>query len=396
MRHSYRLSLNKLFDFGHYKLFDFFVTKKEVRVSLKNTRKTGTCPICNKQRRKSETIYERCIRDLDVSGRDCFIYFTEYKIRCACGYRGIEKIEFVDKYSIYTNRFEEFVAMLCRTMCIKDVSETAKITWHRAKEIDKKYLSRLVTDLKSANPRRIGIDEIAYEKRHKYLTVVRDIDIGRVIWVGRGRKKETLDGFFAELGAKKSKRIEAAVIDMWNPYIKSIRENAPQADIVFDKFHIAKKVNEAVDKVRRKEFAKASKEQRIGMKRKRFLVLRRNKNLSIGQKETLNHLMETNTNLYKAYLLKEHILDILDGDDPERLTGWLNNVAAYGSKEFTDVADTIKRYIFGIVNYFKHRLTNAASEAFNNKINVIKRRAFGFRDLEYFMLKILQCCGNLS
>lgn len=400
MKRSYRLSISNLFDFEHYKLLDFFVTSNEVRVYIQNTRKTGTCPKCNKQRRPVEDEYERCIRDLDISGKVCFIYFIEYKIRCPCGYRGIEKVDFVDKYNPYSKRFEEFVAKLCRSMCILDASKIAKISWYRAKCIDKKYLSKLVTGLESVNPRRIGVDEIAYEKAHKYLTVVRDIDLGKVIWVGKGRKEETLDKFFAELGKQKSRNIRVAVMDMWDPYIASVRKNAPQAEIVFDRFHISKKVNEAVDKIRKKEFAKAGKEERKKMKKKRFIILKRNKNLNSKQQESLDEIMETNTNLYKAYLIKEQVLDILDTDKLavgiQRFAEWFRNVEEAGFDEFMKIVYMLKRYWYGIKNYFKHRLTNAASEAFNNKINIIKRRAFGFRDLEYFMLKILQCCGNSS
>jgi transposase len=253
-----------------------------------------------------------------------------------------------------------------------------------------------VADLKLRNPGKIGVDEIAYQKGHKYLTVVRDLDKGIVIWVHEGRKKETLNLFFKELGKLKSYSIKVAVIDMWDLYIASVKENT-DAEIVFDKFHIAKKINDALDNVRKQEFANASPDEQKNFKKKRFIILYRNERLTEEKKEKLNDLMAKNDRLYRAYLLKEQALDIFDEQNEktalERLERWFANVKNGGFKQFDSVAGTLKRYFYGIKNYFKHHLTNAASEGFNNKINVIKRRAYGFHDLEYFKLKILQSCG---
>jgi transposase len=133
------------------------------------------------------------------------------------------------------------------------------------------------------------------------------------------------------------------------------------------------------------------------MKHKRFLILARNKNLPEEKRHELEQLMQQNTTLYEAYLLKEQILDIFDERDVEtaltRLTEWLTNIAKSGITAFDAVIQTMMNYMYGIVNYFKHHLTNAASEGFNNKIQLIKRRAYGFHDIDYFQLKILQSIG---
>lgn len=128
-------------------------------------------------------------------------------------------------------------------MSIKDTAQLCRLNWKTVKNIDKKHLQKLVVPLSELNPRGIGVDEIAYEKGHRYLTIVRDLDLKRVIWIGNGRRKETLDGFFSELGDKKAKCIRVAVMDMWDPYIASFNENCPDADIVFDKFHVSKSEN---------------------------------------------------------------------------------------------------------------------------------------------------------
>jgi len=393
-----RLSVvfHKLFGFKGYKLNEVALEDDRILVSIKRVRKTSDCPKCSRRCSNTEEEYERRVRDLDISGKRCFLNFTERKIKCGCGYRGIEKLGFVGRYDRCTKRFEDYVSSLCKMMSLKDVSSVTGIDWKTAKNIDKKYLKQLVADLKLQNPGKIGVDEIAYRKGHKYLTVVRDLDKGTVIWVHEGRKEETLDLFFKELGKLKSYSIKVAVIDMWDPYIASIKENTG-AEIVFDKFHIAKKINEALDDVRKQEFANASPDERKNFKEKRFIILYRNERLTEEKKEKLNDLMVKNDRLYQAYLLKEQALDIFDEQDEkialERLEMWFANVKNGGFKQFDSVAGTLKRYFYGIKNYFKHHLTNAASEGFNNKINVIKRRAYGFHDLEYFKLKILQSCG---
>jgi transposase len=285
-------------------------------------------------------------------------------------------------------------------MSLSDVCKVVNIDWKTAKDIDIYYTKKQIASLKDITPTKIGIDEVAYEKGHWYLTVVRDLDLGKVIWVGLNRNKETLDEFFDELGHEKKAMIEVAVVDMWDAYIASLKENCPYADIVFDKFHVVKLVNKALDEVRKREFAKADEKQRKYMKRKRFLILKRKKNLDEEQTETLDELMKQNDILYRSYLLKEQIGDILDEEEPssatKRLNRWLRNVSRSAIKPFIKCAKTIRRYLYGIINYFKHGYTNAGSEGFNTKINIIKRRAYGYWHLEYFILKIFQACGVMK
>ena len=388
-----------LYTFRGYKFFESFVENDNILVVLKRTSKTGKCPCCDRRCRFIHCRRTRKVRDLDVVNSKVFIEFDSFQLSCRCGYNGYEELAFVDEYSRYTNRFEEKVVVLCMMMCLKDVAKEMRIDWKSAKRIDKKHARKYVVDLNKVSPERIGVDEIAYEKSHKYLTVVRDVDLGKVIWVGKGRKKETLDQFFKGLGLRKSFNIRFVVVDMWDPYIASIKANT-NAEIIFDKFHIAKKITEAVDKVRKQEFAKADKEERKRMKKKRFLLLSRQKRLDNKKQESLKDLLSLNSTLYKAYLLKEQALDILDEKKQKkavkRLKKWFVNVAKAGITQFEKVTKTISTYLYGILNYFEYKLTNAQSEGFNNKINVIKRKAYGYKDIEYFKLKILQSCGLMS
>lgn len=391
-----RFQLKNLYQFKGFKFQQSEVENDSIIIVLKRTSETGICPCCNRKCRYIHKRRTHKIRDLDIASSKTYIEFVRYDIDCRCGYTGVENLDFCEEYSRYTTRFEEKVVILCTKMCIKDVSKEMRIGWEATKNIDKKNARKYILDFDYINPKKIGVDEIAYEKGHKYLTVVRDIDLGKVIWVGNARKKETLDEFFRKLGIIKCMDIRLAVCDMWDPYIASIRENT-SASIVFDKFHIAKVINDVVDTVRKKEFAKADKIEKKQMKKKRFLILSRQKRLDDKKRETLFDLLDVNKNLYATYILKEQALDIFDEEDEfkatERLDKWIKNVLKSGIEEFIPVLNRIKGYLYGILNYFKYKLTNAQSEGFNNKINVIKRKAYGFRDLEYFKLKILQSCG---
>lgn len=369
--------------------------EKFVLVFLERTRVSSDCPRCGGRADTIESEYTRRIRDLDVQATRCLVEFVERKIRCSCGYRGVEKLSFVRPYSRCSQDLERVVAGFCREMSILEVARQFRLDWKTVKEIDKHGIRDGLKDLRTFSPVRIGVDEVAYEKGHRYLTVVRDIDQGCVLWVGRGRKKEALDGFFLELGIKRE-GILVCCMDMWDPYIASVREWTT-ADIVFDKFHIAKKMNEALDDLRRKLLAKKDPAERKMMKHKRFLVLRRKKNVPDDRREELASLLEANQPLFKGYVLKEELLDILDEesllDAILRFSVWTKNVAEAGIEEFMTVLKTLKHYWYGIKNMFKYHLTNAGSEGFNNKIGLVKRRAYGFHDLEYFMLKIIQACG---
>jgi len=387
--------LKNLFPYKGYKL-SVLENRKQVVIGLKSRRKTGDCPHCNKRSSHIEDEYERTIRDLDLAGKQCFLTFKQKKIHCSCGYRGLEKISFVQKLRRVTVRMETYVVSLCEAMSLKDVSLTTGLDWKTVKNIDRAYLKSTLPDISKLDIRRIAIDEIAIMKGHKYFTIIRDYDSGLAIKILFGRAYEETAKALDSLGKEKLAKIEYASLDMWYPYIKAIREKCPNAKLVFDKFHVVKKVNEALDKVRKKEFNHAEKEERINMKHKRFIILKKGGNLKREEREELKVLMESNAKLYKAYLLKEQIMSVFDDKKStfeqikERIIAWFENILSNEMEEFYEVVNTMRRFFDGILNYFRYGMTNSIAEGFNTKINVIKRRAYGFSDIEYFMLKIYQ------
>ncbi len=387
--------VKNLFPFKGYKVY-VFKTEEDVNLRLISRRKCGICPACNKRCSNVEAEYERTVRDLDLAHKKCYLTFFEKKIQCACGYRGLEKNNITDKFSRVTKRMATYVASLCEGMSIKDVSNTTKLNWKTVKNIDVTYIKAMLPDISKLEIRRIAIDEIAIMKGHKYFSIIRDYDTGVTIKIVIGRGYEEVLAGLNNLGENRLKKIEYASLDMWDPFIKAITQACPNAKLVFDKFHVVKKINEALDTIRKKEFAKADDSERKNMKHKRFIILSREENLQKEDREELDKLMKKNEKLYKGYLLKEQILTIFEDKKStfEQIKGrieiWLSNILSNEMEEFYSVINTIKNYMYGILNYFRYGMTNAIAEGFNTKINVIKRRAYGYSDIEYFMLKIYQ------
>lgn len=386
--------VKKLFPYVSYK-FSYLETKKDVYFELKTRRRTGVCPKCNKRCSKIERITKRKVRDLNISGKKCFLLVPQKKIRCTCGFRGYEKIEFLEKNKRFTKRFEREVQILCELMTLKDVANYLNLNWKTVKSIDYRHLKEMFSEPPELT-RRIAIDEIAILKGHKYFTIIRDYDEGRALKIIFGRSYEKVKAKLLELGTEFLSNIHYACMDMWDPYIRAITETCPNAKIVFDKFHVVQEVNKAVDSVRKKEFAKANSEERKRMKKKRFIILKKRSNLKRNEAKTLKELLQSNSKLYSTYLMKEKIQEIFSDVSSDfetikaNLIGWIEDIFANDMQDLFGVAKRILNYFYGVLNYFRYGMTNAISEGFNTKINVIKRKAFGYRDLDYFMLKIYQ------
>ena len=176
-----RFHLKNLYQFKGFKFSQSEIENDSIIIVLKRTSQTGTCPCCMKRCRYIHKRRKHKIRDLDIAGSKAYVEFIRYDIDCKCGYQGVESLDFCEEYSRYTTRFEEKVVILCTKMCIKDVSKEMRISWNATKNIDKRNAQKFVVDFELISPKRLGIDEIAYEKGHKYLTVVRDVDLSKVI-----------------------------------------------------------------------------------------------------------------------------------------------------------------------------------------------------------------------
>jgi len=280
---------------------------------------------------------------------------------------------------------------------VKSTAEQFELSWETVKEIDKKYLEKKLLPVKYGNLQKISIDEIANHKGHDYLTVVMDLETGRVIWVGQGRKEEDIDKFFATLTKKQRNNIKAVSIDMWPAFINSALKNCPNADIVFDKFHIIKKFGEVIVKLRSAEYQKAeSKEDKVMLKGTKWLLLRNKANLEPDAKKQLKQLLKINENLAAAYILKEDLSRLWDykqrASAKKYLDHWIEVAESSGIRGVKAFTKMLRKHEDGILNHCQHNIDNGKIEGTNNKIKTLKRNAYGFHDVEYFKLKILWTC----
>ncbi len=264
------------------------------------------------------------------------------------------------------------------------------------KDLDKLYMQKQVDLAGLPTPRAIGIDEISIRKGHNYRVIVSDLDRGRPIWVGgEGRKEVDIDLFFKVLGKKKSARIELAAMDMWKPFRNSVLKNAPNARIIFDKFHIMRHLSKALDEVRRGEYKRLSGKDRSYIKGQRYTLLSRRENLSLDGRRALKKLLQANRRLNTAYVLKEAFGQLWDYRTERGARAfferWKDSLKWQRLEPYKKFARMIEKHWDGIASYChpENKVSLGLVEGINNKIRVLQRRAYGYRDEEYLKLKII-------
>jgi transposase len=311
-----------------------------------------------------------------------------------------ERLDWLADNPLYTERFAFFVGRRCRQTPLTEVAEELFLDWHAVKELDKQYLREQLRRVGTPAPRVIGIDEIAIAKGHKYRIVVSDLERGRPIWFGgQDRSEASLEEFFAWLGPRKCGQIRLAVMDMWKAFRNAtLKEgNAPGATILYDKFHILTHLGAAMDKVRQREYARLSGQDRRFIKGQRYTLLSHWGNLTAEGRESLQLLLKANKRLNTAYLLKESFGQLWDYRSPRGawrfFCQWRNALRWQRLEPFEHFARLVAVHWDGIEAYCheENKVPLGFVEGCNNKIRTIQRRAYGFRDQEYLRLKILTC-----
>jgi len=327
--------------------------------------------------------------------------FLELEVRrvdCRhCGKVKRERLEFLADNPRYTKRFAFEVGRRCRSASIRDVANELRLDWHTVKELDKQYMRAQLAKAGTPAPSVIGIDEVSIRKGHDYRIVVSDLLRARPIWFGgRDRSEASLAEFYQWLGRKRG-RIGLAVMDMWKPFRNATAVSAPQAAILFDKFHILRHLGEALDQVRKKEYARLSGKERRYIKGQKYTLLSRKENLTLEGRQALKLLLRANKRLNTAYLLKESFGQLWsyeqEGWARRFFDNWRAALKWQRLKPYEKFAEMIERHWDGIAAYCKpeNKVSLGFVEGLNNKIRVIQRRAYGLRDEEYLRLKILTC-----
>src|SRR5271168_1113114 len=360
-------------------------------------KKTGLKLICSRcgQHVLAARIHEVCERE--VRDLPCFEYMTTvvvetYRVKCPrCGIRA-ERVAQLPSKAPYSKRFEEAVGQACESAAARQVARHMGLAASTVRAIDLRYLERWDAKRRQPPLRQMGVDEIYRGKKGKFLTVVCNLETAEPLWFGRERKKETLDDFFrSQLVSRQRKRIEAACVDMWEPFRLSIEEWTPQCKIVYDKFHILQHANDAVDEVRRTEFFRKGREMRDVIKGKKWLLLSRWKNLARRQRGVLNRLFQLNRRVFKAYLLKESLEQLWDyryeGAMLNYLQKWMGQLKWQRLTPFEELADMLLQHLEGILNYCRTKVRFGVVEALNGNIRMLINRGRGYKNVRYLLLK---------
>jgi transposase len=321
------------------------------------------------------------------------------RVHCRrCGTVKGERLESFLQSALHTERFARYVGQRCRSGTIKDVAEELNLDWHTVKRLEKQYMHEQLKRSGKPRPKVIGIDEISVRKGHEYRIVVSDLEKHRPIWFGgTDRSEASMDEFYRFLGEKQAQNVRLAVMDMWKPFRKSTTQNAPQAAILFDKFHILRHLGEALDKVRKHEFARLSGKARTFVKGQRYALLSHPQNLKGPARKNLKLLLAANQRLNTAYLLKESFGQLWDYNSEawarKFFESWRAQLKWQRLKPFESFATMIERHWDGIAAYCRpeNKIALGFVEGLNNKIRVIQRRAYGLHDEEYLKLKVLTC-----
>ena len=307
-----------------------------------------------------------------------------------------ERLDFLVENALHTKRFALYVGRRCRSGAIRDVAAELHLDWQSVKRLEMDYMREQIRRVGTPGPKVIGIDEISIRKGHTYRIVVSDLDRRRPIWFGGDDRSEaSMDQFFRFLGKKKAKGIRLAVMDMWKAFRNSTHANAPQAAILFDKFHVMKHLGEALDKVRKSEYARLSGKQRQFIKGQKYTLLSHPQNLTGTARKNLKLLLAANKRLNTAYLLKESFGQLWDYNrEPwarKFFENWRASLKWQRLKPYEKFAEMIERHWDGLAAYCKpeNKVSLGFVEGLNNKIRVMQRRAYGLRDEEYLRLKVL-------
>lgn len=404
--------LTQLLNIKHYYVSEIILfSESEIRVKLKrNNHIKAICSGCYfkhiKGHHSTDTI---TVNDLSISGRKVFLIVEVETYRCDnCNRILVEKIDwtFIRATKRYANDIYRLTSITTNTEAGWYLGVDDEVVYR----IDKKMLEELAEDKLTPFPTAINlsVDEVSYKKYHRYITNVIDTDKKLVIWNDKGRKAEVLNKYYEGIGENNCKKIKSVAIDGAKTYISSTKKYAVNALIVYDKFHLMQRLNNTVDTVRKNELQKARLDKNYEIVnlincKQRFILLKNRKKLTEKQDQHLIKLCKINKPIYKAMLLKESFLELYNDkniksvDDAKLfLIKWIGEALKSELEAFKELGKSFIEKFDYIINWFRRKISSAISEGFNNKIKRLKRMAYGYRDIEYFKLKIHQHCGLLN
>ena len=380
----------KISNFKHVK-YDY--DKDVLKWTIKRAPSKFKCPCCHAKNVTATRINTREIKGLPCGCYKVVFCVIMHRIKCHdCGAFCMEELEFIPKQKChYTKKLAKNVIRLRQDMTISAVAEYMGLHWNTVKDIEKDYLKKKYSNISISEVTAIGIDEV-YIGKSTFFTIVRDMIKGDVLFVGEGKSGESLAPFAKRLKRVKHK-ISTIAIDLGSAYTAWSKEHLPNATIVYDKFHVIQLMNKKLNTVRRRTMNELEEENKKALKGQMHTLLKNKENLTVKASKDLVKIQKTYHDLGELSLMKEclrNVYLIAEYEDQAILAFeyWIGLAIETGVPELKTMAKTIKSKLIGIAAYWRDRITSASMEGFNNKIGWLNRQAYGYRDLEYFKLKI--------
>lgn len=372
-----------------------------VVVDVAPTWRLPRCSECGEIAPGYDRVRDRRWRHLDVAGMQLHLRYNTRRVKCpTCGVK-VERLPWAETSSWFTRPFEDHVGYLAQRSDKTTISSMMSVAWETVGAIVQRVVARRGDRDALDDLTQIGVDELSYRRHHEYVTVVVDHKRGHVVWAHPGKNADTLKAFFEELGPERCAKLEAVTIDMSAAYIKAVTECTPNAQIIFDRFHVQRLAQDAVDEVRRDEVrAATSDEERKQLKGTRWSLLKSFWNLSFFDSLRLSQLQRENKRLYRAYLLKDSLVRVLDCRSEwlarAKLDQWVRWATRSGLAPFKRVAKTIQAHADGILAYVTSGLSNGRTEGLNGKTRAITKRAYGFHSADGLIALIKLCCSGID
>jgi transposase len=350
------------------------------------------CPQCGCRKATMKGRKTRWLFMSPIGRKKCMLVLDYHRLRCAdCATLWWPQLPFTMGKHRYVRSFALTVLDLLRFGTIRWVAHYLGVGWDLVKDIHKSKLRLLYRTIPLHKVRYIGIDEFSIRKGHEYMTVVTDLQSGRILHAVEGKGKEDISPFLEKL-ARKGRRLQAVAMDMSSAYYSAVREVLPNVDIVFDRYHIMALINNAIEDLRRKQQQELDRLGQQTLKGNRFLLLTNYEDLKPDRKARLDALLQANQPLFTIHSMKEQLRLFWEKENlcaaRTFLETWCADALRSGIKQLAKVAKTLAGYRSGLLSYFKHPITSAVVEGINNKIKTLKRQAYGFRDQEYFKLRL--------
>jgi transposase len=368
----------------------------KVIFTIKHKRDKLHCPACGSRDLILRGCSPRRFRMVPIGSKVIYLDLDIQRVACKrCEVIRQVELGFADSRFSYTRAFERYVLELSKRMTILDVARHLHVSWDVVKDIEKRYLKKKFSRPVLKDLRYLAVDEIAVKKGHRYVTIVLDLDSGAAIFVGDGKGADALKPFWKRLRHSRAE-VRAVAIDMSPAYMSAVVEHLPKATIVFDHFHVVKLFNDRLSDLRRDLYREARDQlQKDILKGTRWLLLKNPGNLDEkkGEKERLEAALRMNEPLYTAYYLKEDLREVWNQPSRKQaekiLDEWLRKASSSEIPMLKTMAKTLSAYRSGILAYYDFPISTGPLEGTNNKIKTMKRQAYGFRDMEFFKLKIM-------